>query len=144
MGIVLVLIGQAIQQDVVSGLSACGVSEIPNSTSLPCHLYNSSTKPWTDDQFPPTDFTYPLILYIVVGCLSLLAMVVLFRPRYKRLEMEGRATEILSRLQEDSNTPASSIASLPVTSRRSAQRTGIDTEFKLNPNQKPDQSSTEF
>lgn len=140
MGIVLVLIGQALQQDVASGTSACGVGQVSNLTSLHCRPYNSSSKARTGDQFPPMDFTYPMMLYIVVGFLCLLAMVVLFRPRYKRLEMERRATEILSRLQEEGDTPASSIASLPNTSKRITK----EATFKLNPNQRPDQSSTKF
>lgn len=143
LGILFVLIGQFLQRDVASAASACGVGEVPSSTSFHCLLNNSTRERWTEDQFPPMDFTYPLILYISVGFLSLLAMAVLFRPRYRRLEMEGRATEILSRLEEDTSTPASSIASLPVTSRRH-QRQPVKNAFIMNPNQKSDHSSTEF
>ena len=137
MGIVFVLVGQGLQQDLTSEVSTCGVEQVPNSTYLPCRLDNTSS--WTDDQFPPMDFTYPLILYVVTGFLALLCLVLLFRPTYKRLAVEGRAQEILSRLEdEDTATPASSIASLPATSRRHENR------FKMNPNQKIDQSSTQL
>ena len=111
-GIVLVLVGQAIQQDVVTANSKCGVNPVSNATSLHCRVYNSS-RPWEEiDPVSPMDFTYPLLLYLVVGAVALIAMAVLFRPKYKRLEMESRAA-LLAKLQEEDVTPSSSIASLP-------------------------------
>lgn len=109
MGIVLVLIGQAIQQDAVTPNSRCGVGPVSNSTILHCRFYNSTTESAPDS---PMDFTNPLLLYLVVGVLALFAMAALFRPKYKRLEMESRAA-LLAKLQHDEVTPASSVASLP-------------------------------
>ena len=118
MGIVLILTGQAIQQKLpsVTG-SECGVGDVSNSTSIQCRLQSSNSTLMEAGQ--PTDFTYTLLLYLSLGVVTLLVLVALFRPEYKRLEMENRA-KLLSRLQEDQvNTPSSSIASLPEESLKS-------------------------
>ena len=135
MGIVLVLIGQAITQDVPDAVeSGCEVRGVTNSTSLQCRVYNASSKPWQQEQPLPMDFTYPLILYVVLGVLAWLALVLLFRPKYKRLEMEERA-EVLSKLQEGSDTPASSVASSTIRKHNTSA-------FLLDSNTRPNQQTS--
>ncbi len=129
MGIVLILSGQAIQQELTDTTrSECGVGEVSNSTSIHCRVGSNSTHL---EEEQPMDFTYALLLYLSLGVMTLLALVVLFRPKYKRLEMENRAKQVLSRLQEEEgNTPASSIASLPTDSVRS-ERSEYSSAFKM-------------
>lgn len=138
MGIVLVLIGQAIQQDTITPNSSCGVGTISNSTSLPCRRSNATKHGL--DTVTPKDFTYPLLVYLVVGVTALLAMAALFRPKYKRLEMEGRAA-LLAKLQHDEDaTPASSVASLP-----SAKGTTAAAQFRMGVSSgQTNLTSTEF
>lgn len=127
MGIVLVLVGQAIQQDIVATTNECSMEQVSNFSHLVCTQSNASTPAPVHEQALPVDFTYPLLLYVVVGVMSLLAMVLLFRPKYKRLEMEERA-KLLAKLQENNITPSSSVESLP--ERRSMRKLKHDiTEF---------------
>lgn len=138
MGIVLVLIGQAIRQDVVTTNSKCGVGPVSNSTTLHCRLSNStSSQPWQQED--AMDFTYPLLLYLVVGALALLVMAFLFRPKYKRLEMERRAA-LLAKLQDDDVTPSSSVTSLPT----SADKETAGHIRMAASKEKTHQTSTEF
>ena len=97
-GIVLVLIAQEMKQELITSESQCGFEQVSNSSSLDyvCRL-SSSTTPQSQDK--PMDFTYPLILYLVVGVLALIVMVIFFRPEYKRLQEEKRA-KTMKRLQE--------------------------------------------
>ncbi len=113
MGMVLLLVGQALQQEaVVTQDSKCGVGQVSNSTTLHCRLHHNTSAP--EQESLAMDFTYTLLLYLVVGVLSLLTMATLFRPQYKRLEMERlemeRSAVLLSKLQEA--TPSSSVTSL--------------------------------
>lgn len=137
MGIVLVLIGQAIQQDSLTEHSRCGVGEIPNSTTIHCRLGNITL---SQEELSPKDLTFPLLLYLVVGFLALLTLAGLFRPTYKRLEVEGRA-EVLKKLQDDVDTPPSSIASGARGNREQHQTRVFNTDTD---HQQSEQTSTEF
>ena len=145
MGIVLILSGQALQQELVgASRSECGVGEVSNSTSIHCRQGSNSTH-W-EKVGQPMDFTYTLILYLSVGVATLLVLVVGLRPTYKRLEVENRAKQVLSRLEEqEGTTPSSSIASLPKESIRS-QGSEQGSAFKMATHEKskPYQTSTQL
>ncbi len=135
MGIVLVLVGQSVQSPLPGGTgsrSVCGVQDggggggSNSSNLLQCTLYNS-THTGMEGSGDPQDLTYALLIYTSVGVMALLVLVFLFRPRYKRLEMEARA-EALTRLQTEVVTPASSVTSLPATNRRNLE-TGADSRL---------------
>ena len=132
MGIVLILIGQALQQDLTGTTrSECGIGQVSNSSTIQCRLHSSNSTHWEGVGLP-MDFTYALVLYLSLGVTTLLALVALFRPKYKRLEMENRSKQVLSRLQEqEANTPASSIASLPRESAPSDGSSGQSPAFKM-------------
>lgn len=118
MGIVLVLIGQAVQFDLqpVSRReqSQCGVEPVGNSSNiLTCHQENfNGTNPILSHEVPQ-DLTYALLIYCGVGAVTLVLLVAAFRPRYKRVESEERAKALL-KLQQQQGTP--SLASTSATS----------------------------
>ena len=116
MGIVLVLLGQALQFDLPLGLiseSVCSVDST-NSSHLPCLLKNNpELRNLTNlDRSAeiPKDFTHALLLYDGLAFAVLLLFVVAFRPKLRRLEMERRAT-VLAKLQHDPSTPNTSLPS---------------------------------
>lgn len=115
MGIVLVLIGQAFQSEVVVESSVCLVREVSNSSGFHClaSLNSSSTG---SGELVPQDFTNPLLFYMALGTVVLLVMVVLFRPRYRRLEVEQRAKEIHRRLSGPEHNPSSLSSASPSSS----------------------------
>ncbi len=117
MGIVLVLLGQGLQfnlsPDQLSE-SVCAADSI-NSGTLPCLLDNNPELPRNSTDLDrstelPKDFTHALLLYDGLAVAVLLLLVVAFRPQFKRLEMERRAT-LLAKLQHDSTTPNTSLPS---------------------------------
>lgn len=113
MGAVLVLAGP-ILSDVVEENSACLVHEVPNSSSLHCLFSsNSSSSP---EKVVSRDFTNALLLYMAVGTMALLLLVTLFRPKYRRLEMEQRAEGILQRLRGPEHNPPSLSSASPSSS----------------------------
>ena len=143
MGIVLVLLGQVLQTDISGGdrvRDECSIKEVPNSTTLQCTLYNS-TSSGLEKEVLPRDLTNALLFYLVVGFLALVTFAFLFKPKYKRLDMESRA-EVLTRLQASQVvTPSSSVTSLPSSGRDS---TG-NIDFKMASDQRQThQTSTEF
>lgn len=111
MGIVLVLTGQAIQSEVVVvDSNTCVVHKVSNSSGLHCLFSNSSSS--SSGAVVPQDFTNALLLYVAVGTMALLLMIILFRPKYHRLEVEQRAEGILQRLRgPEKNPPSLSSAS---------------------------------
>lgn len=110
MGIILVLLGQGLQFNLSPELlseSVCA-ADSTNSNQLPCLLENNPelrnlTNLDRSAEFPK-DFTHALLLYDSLGVAILLLLVFAFRPKFKRLEMERRAT-LLAKLQHDSSTP---------------------------------------
>ena len=116
MGIVLVLLGQGLQFNLSPDLlseSACAVDST-NSSQLPCLLENNpELRNLTDldrSSEIPKDFTHALLLYDGLAVAVLFLLVVAFRPKFKRLEMERRAT-LLAKLQHESSTPNTSLPS---------------------------------
>ena len=116
MGIVLVLLGQGLQFNLSPDMlskSVCAVGST-NSSELPCLLENNpELQNLTDlDRSAeiPRDFTHALLLYDGLAVAVLLLLVVAFRPKFKRLEMERRAT-LLAKLQHESSTPNTSLPS---------------------------------
>ena len=116
MGIVLVLLGQGLQFNLSSDQlseSVCA-ADSTNSSNLPCLLDNNPelrnlTNLDRSVEFPK-DFTHALLLYDGLAVAVLILLVVAFRPKFKRLEMERRAT-LLAKLQHDSATPNTSLPS---------------------------------
>jgi hypothetical protein len=117
MGIVLVLLGQGLQFNLSSdqlSKSVCA-ADSTNSSKLPCLLDNNPELPHNSTNLDrsielPKDFTHALLLYDGLAVAVLLLLVVAFRPKFKRLEMERRAT-LLAKLQHDSTTPNTSLPS---------------------------------
>lgn len=112
MGIVLVLLGQALQFDLPLGLiseSVCSVDST-NSSHLPCLLELQNLTDLDRSTKRPKDFTHALLLYDGLAFAVLLLFVVAFKPKLRRLEMERRAM-LLSKLQYDSSTPNTSLPS---------------------------------
>ena len=139
MGIILVLLGQALQFDLPPYLiseSVCAV-DTTNSSQLPCLLENTPELRNSTVLDPsseiPKDFTYALLLYNGLAFTILVLFVVAFRPKYKRLEMEKRAA-VLSKLQGDPSTPNTSLPSTRrehVTDQSSAQNRFSSVSTKL-------------
>ena len=128
MGIVLTLLGQGLQFDLSPELipeSVCSLDST-NSSQLPCLVENNpSLRNLSDLDLSseiPKDFTHALLLYDGMAFLTLCLLVFAFRPKFKRLEMEKRAT-ILAKLQSESSTPNTS---LPATRRDQATRKTSD------------------
>ena len=116
MGIVLVLLGQALQFNLHPGLiseSVCAVGST-NSSQLPCLLENNpELRNLTNLDLSseiPKDFTHALLLYDGLAFAVLLLLILAFRPKFKRLEMERRAV-FLAKLQRDTSTPNTSLPS---------------------------------
>ena len=115
-GIVLVLMGQALQFNVSPDLiseSSCSVDST-NSSQLPCLLENNPELRNLTNLDPsseiPKDFSHALLLYDSLAVAVLLLLVVGFRPNFKRLAMERRAN-VLAKLQHDSSSPSTSLPS---------------------------------
>lgn len=116
MGIVLVLLGQGLQFNLSPDLlseSVCA-ADSTNSSKLPCLLENnpqlSNLTDLDRSTELPKEFTHALLLYDGLAVAVLILLVVAFRPKFKRLEMEKRAT-LLAKLQRDSATPNTSLPS---------------------------------
>lgn len=116
MGIILVLLGQGLQFNVSPDSlseSVCA-ADSTNSSKLPCLLENNpdlrnSSNLDRSAEFPQ-DFTHALLLYDGLAVAVLFLLVVAFRPKFKRLEMERRAT-LLAKLQHETTTPNTSLPS---------------------------------
>ena len=145
MGIILVLIGEALKTEIVVENSACLVQQVSNSSSFQCSLSLNSSESGAE---VPQDFTHTLLLYLVVGTISLLVMVFLFRPKYLRLEVEQRAERILTQLRHPHHNPLflsspSSTSSFPNSCSLKSTSPLRDTPaLKVKPEQP--HSSTEF
>ena len=114
MGIVLVLVGQAVQFDVPPGLrhhSQCSIPPIVGNSSHNClsDLYPSNSSSPDDLVDTPKDLTFALLIYVGIGVAVLILLVVAFRPKLKRLEVEKRA-QMLAKLQQE--TPSTSVSSV--------------------------------
>ena len=106
-GIVLVLIGQALQFELPlsqQSHSQCGL-EASNTSQLLClRDANSSSTDYSAE--PPQNFEHALLFYAGLGVLVLMLLTFGFRPTYERLEMEKRANA-LSKLQFGSASSSS-------------------------------------
>lgn len=147
MGIVMVLVGQSIPTNMsvpVGVVNECNIPKVPNSTSFKC-LFSNATRsgPGAGQQVIPKNFTYSILFYLVVAVLALMVMVFLFRPKYKRVEMESRANE-LDRLQEREVTPSSSTTSLAGSSSGKDLIPDSTGAIKMTTNQRQSHSSTKF
>ena len=124
MGIVLVLLGQELEFDVSResiSESVCSLGST-NSSQLPCLVENdpslSNITHLDLSAEIPQDFTHALLFYDGLAFAVLCLLVLAFRPKYKRLEMEKRAT-FLAKLQSETSTPNSN-TNLPATRREQA------------------------
>ena len=114
MGIVLVLVGQAVQYNAPSDHSKCAIEPITaNYSCLPGHRNSSMPIDSVDN---PKDLTYALLIYVGIGFLVLVLLVTGFRPNLKRLEVEKRA-QMLAKLQQE--TPSTSASSLSIAASES-------------------------
>ena len=134
MGIILVLIGQALQQDLqpVSkrAQSQCQVQLSANSSSLlSCHQSNGTNSNTSNDI---KDLTHPLLIYCALGVSMLILLVVAFRPKYKRIEAEERAL-MLAKLQYQQDTPSASASACSMPESESMARLSDQENFRLSP-----------
>lgn len=141
MGIIFTVSGQQIPHELPETvLNQCGVGNISSMTSIHCRQQSFNSTMFGETV--PSDFTYTLVLYLSVGVVTLFALAALFRPEYKRLALEHRAKQVLSRLQDQEViTPSSSIASLPREHLKADQTSAIKMLSSLK---KSYQTSTEL
>ena len=113
-GIILVLLGQQLQKELPGNYrqGQCELSTVNMGNST---CFNTTVTEGLEG-VEPQDFTNALLLYAGVGVVSLLVLVVLFRPTYKRLAVEQRAKEILGHLKG----PVKSNSSFPSVSPSSS------------------------
>ena len=106
----LVLSGQQLQTGVLDHplTATCELQPVSrNGSDKDTFLCLRNSSSLDIEGVEPKNFTNALLLYAGVGVAGYLVLVILFRPKYKRLEVERRAKGILNQLKGPGKAPPS-------------------------------------
>ena len=95
MGIILVLLSQALQTDLSPHLlqhAHCSARDIHGNDSLPCDYGYGNSTGRTPRSITPMSFGNAQLLYLFLVAAIFLVFVILFRPVYRRVNAEKKAS----------------------------------------------------